>query len=140
MSLQKGDSVSVIYTGTLEDGTVFDTCGTDNPFHVVIGSEECLPVFENALVGRKQGEKFEIIVNPEDAYGERDDSLVHVLDKELFSDIEHLTIGMVLTQDIDDIDEEPIEVIVTDIDETSVTIDENHPLAGERLRFEVTVL
>lgn len=140
MKLQQGDSVSVIYTGTLDDGTIFDTCDSTNPLHVVIGSEECLPIFEQALIGKEQGDNFELIIEPQDAYGERDESLVHVLDKSLFSDVEDLRIGMILTQEVENEDDEPIEVIVTDITEDAVTIDENHPLAGERLRFDVVIL
>lgn len=139
MSFKPGDNVYVIYTGVLEDGTIFDTCSRDNPLEVVIGSQECLPIFEEALIGKNHGDSFEIVISPEDAYGERDESLVHVLDKELFSNIEHLHVGMVLTQEVQN-EEEAIEAIITDITEHAITIDENHPLAGEFLHFEVTVL
>ncbi|MDE7468744.1 MAG: peptidylprolyl isomerase [Desulfovibrionaceae bacterium] len=139
MSFKQGDTIRVTYTGTLEDGTIFDTCSIDNPLEVVIGSQECLPIFEEALIGKNHGDTFTITIKPQDGYGERDEDLVHVLNKELFNDIEHLRVGMILTQEVND-DDEPIEAIITDITEHDITIDENHPLAGKVLYFEVSIV
>lgn len=139
MGFREGDSVSVIYTGTLEDGTIFDACSIDDPLEVVIGSQECLPIFEKALIGKNHGDSFKVVISPQEGYGERDENLVHVLDKGLFNDVEHLCVGMVLIQEAST-EEPPLEVIITNITEDAITIDENHPLAGEVLHFDVMVL
>src|SRR3989344_5521396 len=77
MVVKKGDKVKIDYTGTLEDGTVFDSSEKHGqPLEFEIGSGQVIPGFENAIIGMKKGAKKEIDIKPEQAYGSRNDQLI----------------------------------------------------------------
>ena len=113
----------------------------DEPLAYQHGSGQLLPGLERALEGRAVGERFVVILPPEDAYGERDKALQQRVPIETFGGVEQIEAGMCFLAHSDD-DRRVENVIVTDVDEDNgfVVVDTNHPLAGMALEFEVCVV
>ncbi len=134
-----GDKVSVHYTGTLDDGSVFDTSRDgDNPIQFVLGGGNMIPGFEKAVRGMKVGEIKTVTLSPEEAYGEYRQDLVFTFSwAEVPEGIEvEIDQKMPLESDQGDV----IIATVTDISEESITMDANHQLAGKRLTFEIELV
>lgn len=128
--------VSINYVVTDKDSAeLLDK--NDKPFSFVMGRNQVIIGLENALKGKKIGDKFKVEVAPKDAYGEKNNDFFQEVPKEQFSGIE-LVKGMTLYGQTEDGD--TAQVVVTEIGENSVIIDYNHPLAGKTLLFEVEVL
>ena len=134
-----GDTVQVDYTGTLADGTVFDSSKERGPLEFTIGSAQVIPGFNNAVIGMKVGEKKTVTIPADEAYGPHYDEMVIEVDREkLPSDVDPV-VGMMLesTQK----DGSKVVFVITDIsDNNTVTLDANHPLAGKDLTFEIELL
>lgn len=138
MTAKQGDSVKVHYHGTLNDGTVFDSTYEESPLDLTIGEGEIIPGFEEALEGMDEGEKKNITVEPENAYGEYNErGVVQVPRENLPEDIEPEK-GMMLQ--LNTPEDQVVYVTVTEIDEENVTLDANHPLAGKTLNFDIELL
>ena len=147
---KKGDKVRIDFTGKLEDGTVFDStvehaeCEPDDceceigPMDLLIGDGNFFPQVEKALVGLEVGSKTKVVIKAEDAFGEYDEEKVFVVEKEQFPKDINAEPGQSL--ELIDEEEDAIVVMVIDVDETNVTLDANHPLAGEDLSFDVELL
>ena len=161
---QQGDTVRFHYIGKLDDGTIFDTtdddCGTDcgcgdsacddegcgcgdegeagGPLEIVLGSDEIIPALEQALIGMAPGESKTVRIPAEDAYGVRDDELMMVVDRKEFPADINPEVGQTL--EVTDEDGEPFPVLVAHVADNEVVLDANHPLAGENLTFEVTLV
>lgn len=141
-----GDRVKVDYTGKLDDGTVFDSsectdegceCGS-GPLEFVIGEGSVIPGFENAVVGMAVGESKTVHIPVAEAYGPRMEELVAVLDRsEVPAGIEPEA-GQQLEVTLQD--DSAIPVLVTEVTETTVTLDANHPLAGQNLNFDIRLI
>lgn len=135
---ESGDTVRVHYTGTLDDGTVFDSSRDGDPLEFVLGDGQVIEGFEEALLGMSEGESREVELPPEKAYGERSDELVISVDRsELPEDLEP-EVGQTLALDTGD--EEEMAAWVADVGEDAITVDLNHPLAGRTLNFEVELV
>ncbi len=133
-----GDTVSVHYTGTLEDGTVFDTSREREPLEFTLGEGQLIPGFEEAVRGMRVGQVKTVAIPEEDAYGPHRDDLVTVVDRDQLPEDLELEIGQQLqAQGADGI---VTVVVVTDVSETSITVDANHPLAGKDLTFEIELV
>lgn len=149
--VKKGDRVSIHFTGKLEDGTIFDTtlddgnhtgdgCGCDDcgcetgPMELVVGEGEFFLQVEEALVGMATGEKKTVIVPAEDAFGEYDEEKTFTVRRDQLPEGMNPEVGqeLELTDDNDDC----FPVTVIDADEESITLDANHPLAGDELTIE----
>jgi FKBP-type peptidyl-prolyl cis-trans isomerase 2 len=133
-----GDTVKVHYTGKLDDGTVFDTSEGTQPLVFKIGEGRIIPGFENGVLGMEEGESREISVPPEEAYGDRQDALVRKFPRDQLPPSINPEIGQRLQ--MRRADGETVEVFISDLDEESVTIDANHPLAGKTLHFEIRLV
>ena len=133
-----GNTVKVHYTGTLEDGTTFDTSVEREPLEFTLGTDRMIPGFEKAVSGLKVGESKTVTIPAEEAYGLHRDDLVIVLEKkELPTDLEpkvNQQFKIMLT------DGSTMDVIVTNVSETMITVDANHPLAGKDLTFEIELV
>ncbi len=137
MSIQIGNVVSLHYTGTLSDGTVFDTSLDREPLEFTVGDEMLIPGFEAAVIGRTVGDKFSVTISPDDAYGEYSEELVFELPlSEVPQDITP-EVGTTLELVGDDGE---LEVTIIDLTEETVLLDANHELAGEQLTFEIEIL
>ncbi|MBI5826277.1 MAG: peptidylprolyl isomerase [Deltaproteobacteria bacterium] len=135
---KKGDMVKVHYTGTLDDGSVFDTSDDSAPIEFVVGGGALIPAFEDALVGMNTGESKTVRINAEDAYGPFYPDMVIDLDKgALPGDLEPQVDMMLEMEDEDGFSR---LVRVVELSDTSVTIDANHPLAGKDLTFKVELV
>jgi peptidylprolyl isomerase len=131
-----GDTVRVRYTGTLEDGSVFDATDDGQPIEFTIGKEEVLPQFESTVVGMQVGEKRQIHIAAQDAYGDYDEDMIFEVDAEQFEeDAPELGMEVEVT-----LEGEVIPMIVIDIEDDVVVLDANHPLAGEDLNFEIELV
>jgi len=132
------DKVKVHYSGTLSDGTIFDSSLEREPFEFTIGQGMVVPGFENGIVGMNEGETKTVSISADDAYGPYKDDLVGVIDKSRIPEDIDLDVGMVLQM------RSPeggiTNVTVAEISDAGVTIDLNHPLAGKDLIFEIKLM
>jgi peptidylprolyl isomerase len=133
-----GDTVKVHYTGKLEDGTVFDTSTNRDPLQFTIGEGRVIPSFEQAVVGMNPGESKTTKIPADKAYGPHREELVLAVDRNQFPVDLKPEVGQRLQNR--QADGRTIVVTVTDVSESSVTLDANHPLAGEDLTFDVQLL
>ena len=132
---KKGDTVKVHYTGTLEDGTVFDSSADRKPLEFTIGAGQVIPGFDVAVLDMAIGEVKVSVIPAEEAYGTHSTELVTDVDRERFPADMELELGQQLQVGLAD-DQQAI-VMVVDISDTVVTLDANHPLAGQDLTFEI---
>jgi peptidylprolyl isomerase len=133
--IKEGSKVKVHYTGRFEDTTVFDSSLEREPLEFVVGEANLIPGFMNALIGMNSGESKTIQLNPEEAYGSYIEELVNEVPKEHVP--EGVEVGSMLQAQTED---GVVNVIVTDITETHVKVDANHPLAGKNLIFDLEIL
>jgi peptidylprolyl isomerase len=135
---KNGDTVKVHYTGKLEDGRTFATTKEDAPVQVEIGSGRHIKGFEKGIIGMEIGETKTIVVPPEGAYGPKREELAVDVKK---SDLPHdITPGIGQQLQARQKDGSVINVIVTHVDEDTVTLDANHPLAGRTLTFDIQLV
>ncbi len=133
-----GNNVKVHYKGTFDDGTVFDSSLNCDPLEFTIGGGQVIPGFENAVIGMSIGETKTSRITPDKAYGPHLEEMVVAFDRgQLPADLQP-GVGQVLQ--FRRSDGYIIEVKVTDLSDTSVTFDGNHPLAGKDLIFEIQLL
>lgn len=137
-SAQVGDTVAIHYTGKLNDGTVFDSSLEREPLQFSIGGQQVIPGFEQAVIGMNPGESKTQEIPCDQAYGPRHgDMLVTVERQQIPSDFE-LEVGQQLQ--IKNPEGQVIPVMVSEIVEDQVTLDGNHPLAGEDLTFDIQLV
>lgn len=134
----QGDRVTVEYTGTLEDGTVFDSSRERKPIEFVIGENQVIPGFESAVMGMEPGESRTATLSPEDGYGERSDDRVFTVPRGDLPDDVEPSVGDRLEVRQQNGNTFPVTVMATDGDQ--VTLDANHPLAGKQLTFEIELV
>ena len=135
---KRGDTVQVHYRGTLDDGTEFDSSAGREPLEFTIGQGQVIPGFEEAIVGMAAGEMKKQRIEAKDAYGEHSDELVFAVSRERVPDGTEVSIGDTLR--IGFADGQTAAVQVTDLDDDTITLDANHPLAGEALIFELELV
>ncbi len=138
MKAKVGDTVHVHYTGSLEDGTIFDASTDGDPIEVTLGGGQVIEGFEEALIGMSTGEKKKETIQPERAYGSRRDELVFQVDRQQMPPDGEVEVGDFLR--IGFADGRSASVQVTAMDEAMVTLDANHPLAGKNLVFELELV
>ncbi len=133
-----GKFVSVEYTGTLQNGEVFDSSKGRQPLEVHMGAGQMIPGFEKALQGMALNEKKTFTLSPDEAYGERDESCTQSIDrKEVppgFTPEVGMTVGLSAPTG------QQIPAQITEVTDEKITLDLNHPLAGESLVFDVEVV
>lgn len=117
-------------------GETIDTSENAEPMTYLHGAQNIIPGLENALEGKTVGDEVEVTVEPADAYGERSEDRVQQVPIEAFQSIENLVPGMAVTAQTE---QGPVNLVVTEVGESTVTVDGNHPLAGKSLAFSVTV-
>jgi FKBP-type peptidyl-prolyl cis-trans isomerase 2 len=135
--ITNGSSVSVNYTGRLEDGTIFDTSLHEGrtPLTATLGQGQLIPGFENGLMGMAVGEKRTIEINPSDAYGEVNEGMIQEVP--LAQVPEGAKVGDTLQGQNE---QGQFQVSVKEVKENSVVLDMNHPLAGKKLIFDLEVV
>ena len=138
MQAKQGDKVQVHYTGTFEDGTVFDSSKEGQPLEFTIGKEQVIAGFEQAIVGMSIGDRKREVIDAENGYGLREDDLVFTVGREQLPPGSDVTVGDTLS--IGFADGQTAAVHVAGIDEQSLTLDANHPLAGKTLIFDLELV
>lgn len=139
MTAQNGSIVKVHYTGTLKsDGSQFDSSQGREPLEFKLGDGMVIAGFEKAVVGKAQGDSVTVEIPPEEGYGSPSEELIFQVRKEQLPPAVELEVGIML--EIRTEEGEPAYVRVTQFDEELVTLDGNHPLAGETLVFDIEVV
>ncbi|MBK1706123.1 FKBP-type peptidyl-prolyl cis-trans isomerase [Halochromatium glycolicum] len=133
-----GDTVKVHYTGTLTDGTQFDSSRGQEPLEFTLGQNQMIGGFEEAVVGMSQGENKTVTIPSTEAYGERNESMVQQVPRSAIPPEIELAPGLMLQAQGPD--GETLRFTVADFDDESVTVDGNHPLAGRDLVFELELV
>jgi peptidylprolyl isomerase len=130
---KSGDTVRVHYTGKVADGTVFDTSVGSEPYEFILGQGQTISGFEQAVVGMKIGESKTVTIPADQAYGQLQEDLIFEIGKDKLSPDIQPEVGMQLqgSQGV---------VTIVEISETTVTLDANHPLAGQDLTFEIELI
>ncbi len=134
--IQKDKVVSFHYTLKDESGTVIDK-SEGQPLVYLHGASNIIPGLEKALVGKKVGDTLNVTVEPEEGYGEYSAEAVQEVPRNLFQGVDHIEPGMQFQAQTDDGMQ---VVVVKDVTEDSIIVDGNHPLAGQRLNFDVQVV
>ena len=133
-----GDTVRVHYTGTLADGTMFDTSREREPLEFIMGSGNMIPGFEEATRDMQVGQVKTVTIQAEKAYGpHRDEMVIAVPRDQLPADLNPVIGQQLQMQSPDGM---RVVVIVTDVSDTAITLDANHPLAGKDLTFEIELI
>ena len=135
---KRGDTVSVHYKGTLDDGTIFDSSEGGDPLSFRLGEGEVIPGFETAVEGMSIGDAKTERIDAENAYGPHRDELVFRVRREQLPDGSEIELGDLLR--IGFPDGSTANVQVAEMDDASVTLDANHPLAGKDLTFELRLV
>lgn len=138
MSIENGKIVKVHYTGTLDDGTVFDSSEGRDPLEFTVGEGKVIKGFDDAVKEMNLDEEKEIHIESKDAYGEARVELVKKVPKEQLPKDQEPQVGMVLGVGMPNGQQIPARI--TEVNETEVTIDLNHPLAGKNLNFKLKVV
>ena len=136
--VENGLFVSVAYTGTLENGDIFDTSEGRQPLEVRMGEGHLIKGFEDALLGMTLNEKKVFTIEPEDAYGIRNEDHVHSFSRADIPPEMDPEVGQTVAVTSPEGHQVPCQI--TAVDEKHVTVDLNHPLAGEALTFDIEVV
>jgi peptidylprolyl isomerase len=138
MAVKQGDTVKVHYTGSLADGEVFDSSRGHDPLSFTVGSGQVIPGFSDAVVGMEVGEKKDVQIPVERAYGERNEEMVIVAPVEQIPPGLDPEIGQLL--EVGGTGGEILKVRVVDLDDKNITLDANPPLAGQDLNFSIELV
>ncbi|MCR9221800.1 MAG: peptidylprolyl isomerase [Alphaproteobacteria bacterium] len=133
-----GDTVKVHYTGRLDDGSVFDSSRERDPIEFTIGGGEVLPGVEQAVVGLEPGGTNTVKLPAGDAYGERRDDMVQEIERAVLPQEVEPQVGLQLQAQSPG--GQPLLLTITEVADSTVTVDANHPLAGEDLTFDVELV
>jgi peptidylprolyl isomerase len=135
---KSGDTVKIHYTGTLDDGTQFDSSAGRDPLEFEVGSGQVIAGFDKAVEGMAVGDSKSVRLEPDEAYGPRHDQLVQEVDRSMLPDDLDPKEGMALQSSSPD--GQVMQFMVTDVSEQSITVDANHPLAGQALSFDIELV
>ena len=136
--VENGLYVSVDYKGTLQNGEVFDTSQGSQPLEVQMGVGQLIEGFERELMGMALNEKKSFTLSPDEAYGQRDESLTRDFARADFPPEMEPQVGMTIAMQTPEGRQMPAQI--THLDEEKLSVDLNHPLAGESLTFEIEVV
>ncbi|MEJ2698161.1 MAG: peptidylprolyl isomerase [Desulfuromonadales bacterium] len=132
-----GSTVTISYIGTLENGRIFDSSDEHGPLTFTIGAGEVFPALERAIIGMRPGESNNVVLSAGEAYGPRRPENILKLSRRAFPVGKEVAVGQKLS--IDFADGSSRMMRVTAVDDTEVTLDGNHPLAGLELTFALRV-
>jgi len=141
MAIEKGNKVKIEYEGSLDNGKVFDSSEKHGqPLEFVIGEGKVIPGFENVVIGMEKGQEKTVKIESKDAYGEKRPELMKKipktqLPKEAQDKVQPgMVLGMQTPQG------QQASVMVVDVGKDDITLDLNHPLAGQNLTFKIKVV
>lgn len=137
MKIAKDTVVSLAYQVRTKDGVIVDEATAVAPLEYLHGAGDLIKGLENALDGRKIGDKFDVEIEANNAYGDYNENLVQNVPRDVFVGVDKLEVGM---RFLADTEHGPVPVEITAIDGDTITIDGNHMLAGQDLKFNVEVV
>lgn len=137
-AVKRGDNVKVHYTGTLDDGSVFDSSEGSEPLAFAVGSGQVIVGFDEAVMGMEVGDSKTVHIPCAKAYGERNDEMIIQAPIDQVPPDMNLELGMRL--EMGGANGEVLRVVVAEIEETHVTLDANPPLAGKDLTFKLELV
>lgn len=136
--VKAGDTVHLHYTGTLLDGTTFDSSEGREPLQFQVGSGQIIPGLDVAIPGMVVGEKKVVKIGADDAYGQLNPEMRQAVPREGIPADIPLEVGTQLQMQTPDGQAMPVTVV--EVDEATVTLDANHPLAGKDLQFDIELM
>ncbi len=137
MPIKNDDQLSVHYTGTLADGTVFDSSREREPLEFTMGKKMLIEGFEKALMGKEAGDVVTVTIPPEEAYGEMDEGLLFEVARADLPEEIKPEVGMQLSLSNEEGD---MNVEIFQVNDESIVLNANHPLAGQSLTFEIEIV
>ena len=137
-NVKSGDTVKIHYTGTLDDGSQFDSSAGRDPLEFEVGSGQVIPGFDKAVEGMAVGDSKNVRIEAGDAYGPRHEQLVQEVDRGLLPDDLDPKEGMTLQSSSPE--GQTMQFMVTAVAEETITVDANHPLAGQALSFDIELV
>jgi len=137
MKIDNNTVVSLHYTLTNDQGEQLDSSAGHDPLEYLHGGAGIVPGLERELTGKEAGDKFVVVIQPEDAYGPTNPELISAVPRAQFPEDQAIQPGMQFQAQRPD--GESLTIVVTAVDGDTVTIDANHPLAGQVLHFDVSV-
>lgn len=135
---KSGDTVKIHYTGTLDDGSQFDSSEGRDPLEFELGAGQVIRGFDKAVEGMSEGEEKSVTIEADDAYGQRHDQMVQEVPKSALPDDLEPEVGMPLQARNQD--GQSLSLTVTEVGDDTITVDGNHPLAGRDLKFEIQLV
>ena len=135
---KSGDVVHVHYTGKLVSGNVFDSSDGREPLAFTVGSGEVIAGFDEAVQGMEIGESKDVRIPPHEAYGERREELIQTVPRDLVQLGVEPEVGLQIEMHRQDGSVMPL--VISAVDATSITVDANHPLAGQELHFNIQLM
>jgi peptidylprolyl isomerase len=136
MAPKNGDKVHVHYKGSLDDGSVFDSSEGHEPLEFVVGAGQVIPGFDGAVLGLEIGESTTVTIPAVEAYGEHHPQGVQQMPRTSFE--QEPEVGWMIELSADD--GRVFPATITAVDEETVTVDLNHPLAGKNLTFDIQLV
>lgn len=137
MQIAERTVASFHYTLTDDAGTVIDSSSGAAPLTYLHGVGNIVPGLEKAMEGHRAGDRFDVLVAPEEGYGTPNEMLVQVVPSEAFQGVDRIEVGMQFQAQTP---QGAISVVIAKIEDGMVTVDGNHPLAGQNLHFAIEVV
>jgi len=135
-TVKKGDKVTIDYTGSLKDGTVFDSSKNHNtPLTFVVGSGQVIKGFDEAVLGMKVGDEKKFTLSPAEAYGEPNPQMFQEVPRKNLPPDQEPKIGMILV--VGSPSGQKMQATISEVKEATITLDLNHRLAGKTLTFDI---
>jgi len=139
LAIKDGDTIKIDYTGTLDDGTVFDSSEDHGePLEFTVGARQVIPGFEDAVRGMEVGEEKTFRIEASEAYGAHDPNLTQAFPRSALQSDTEVEVGMIIMLGTTDGQEMP--AMITELTEETIIIDVNHPLAGQALTFSIKII
>ena len=135
---KSGDTVRIHYTGTLDDGTQFDSSDGRDPLEFALGGGQVIPGFDSAVDGMAVGENKSVTIQPDQAYGERHEQLVQQVPKSVLPQDMEPAVGMQLQSQSPE--GQVMNLVITEVADETITVHANHPLAGQALTFAIELV
>ena len=138
--VQQGDHVIIEFESMLEDGEIVESSSDSGPMEYEVGTGIMPPGFENALIGMGEGDEKSIILSPDEAFGHKDDRLLHTVKRSVFGENIQPKPGMVLGMTLQkEGKSQKIPALVAGVHGEDVILDFNHPLAGKTINYKLTL-
>lgn len=136
MTVEKGKAVTFHYTLTNSGGEQLESSRENEPMSYLHGANNIIPGLENAMDGKTAGDKFQVTVEPSEAYGEKNEANIQRISAKHFKNAKKLQPGQLLSLQTK---QGPVQVTVVKVGRFNVDVDANHPMAGQTLTFDVEI-